>query len=290
MSISAASIRAKLQQIAKKDGIAFQVIIFRFLHERFLYRLSNSPYKNQFFLKGGALLYSVEETKTRPTKDLDFLAQSIQNELVEIKKALEKICDLPYSEDAVWFDSSSVESERITEQDKYEGVRIYLECGFDTIRQKLQIDIGFGDVMVPAPQEITYPILLPTLEIPLVQAYSIETVIAEKFQAMIELSSANSRMKDFYDVYQILMKGNYNPDTLGEAIRGTFRNRKTNYQPNHALFNGEIGQSPVFQNAWGNFLKKTKVEAPVDFSEVLVFITSSLQEIWNGFINCDFPK
>lgn len=282
MSVSAASIRAKLQQIAKTERIAFQVIIFRFLHERFLYRLSISPYKNQFFLKGGAFLYSVEETKTRPTKDLDFLAQSIKNELVEIEKAFKTICDTKYQDDAVWFDSKSVVPERIAEQDKYEGVRIYLEGGFDKIKQKLQIDIGFGDVMVPASQEISYPILLPSLEIPMIQAYSIETVVAEKFQAMIELSSANSRMKDFYDVYQILIKGNYNPDTLGEAIRGTFRNRKTNFQPKHALFNGEIGQSPVFQKAWENFLKKTNVEAPRNFSEVSNRITSSLQEIWNG--------
>jgi hypothetical protein len=172
--------------------------------------------------------------------------------------------------------------ERITEQDKYEGVRIYLECGFDRIKQKLQIDIGFGDVIVPEPHEISYPILLPKLEIPVIQAYSIETVVAEKFQAMIELSSANSRMKDFYDVYQILIKYDYNLATLTEAIIGTFKNRKTNYQPNHALFNGEIGQSPVFQKAWENFLKKTKVEAPMDFSEVSNKITSSLQEIWNG--------
>ena len=97
MSVSAASIRAKLEQMAKLEGIAFQVIIFRFLHERFLFRLSISPFKNQFFLKGGAFLYSVEETKTRPTKDLDFLAQSIQNDLVEIQKAFKRICELEYS-------------------------------------------------------------------------------------------------------------------------------------------------------------------------------------------------
>jgi predicted nucleotidyltransferase component of viral defense system len=279
---NAASIRAKLQQIAKAEGIAFQLIIFRFLHERFLLRLSLSPYKHHFFLKGGALLYSVEETKTRPTKDLDFLAQSIQNDLAEIQKAFRLISMMGHTHDSVWFDPDSIKAERISEQDKYEGVRIYVDGRFDTIHQKLQVDIGFGDVMVPSPVEISYPVLLPELEAPLIKAYSVETVVAEKFQAMIELSSANSRMKDFYDVYQILTKGNFNSVDLTEATRATFRNRQTNYQSNHALFNGTISESPLFQRAWENFIKKTKVKAPSNFNEVASLITGTFLEIWES--------
>ncbi len=285
MSNPAASIRAKLQDLAKKEGLAFQVVIFRFLHERFLFRLSLSQHKNNFFLKGGALLYSVEETKTRPTKDLDFLAIAIQNDLAGIQEAFRNICMLRHTQDSVWFEPESIEAERISEQDKYEGVRIYLEGGFDSIRQKLQIDIGFGDVMVPSPVEISYPVLLPELDAPLIKAYSIETVVAEKFQAMIELSSANSRMKDFYDVFQILKRGNFDSDSLDDAIRATFNNRQTGYQPNHALFNGTIGQSAAFQKAWENFLKKTKVAATSDFNEVVKTISGPLQEIWEGMKN-----
>ncbi len=282
MRNSAASIRSKLQQIARSEGLAFQTIIFRFLHERFLFRLSKSAYKNQFYLKGGAFLYSFEETKTRPTKDLDFLAKSIQNDLSAIESAFKHLCQLEYPSDTVWFDPDSVKSERISEQDKYEGVRVFLEGGFDRIRQSLQIDIGFGDVMVPDPVEISYPVLLSTLESPMIQAYSIETVMAEKFQAMIELSLANSRMKDFYDVYQILKKGSYDSDLLTEATKATFRNRQTAFQPNHALFNGGIGQSAIFQKAWDNFTKKTKVAAPSEFNEVAATITCTFLEIWEG--------
>lgn len=282
MSNSAASIRAKLQDLAKNEGLAFQVVIFRFLHERFLFRLSLSQHKNNFFLKGGALLYSVEETKTRPTKDLDFLAIAIQNDLAGIQEAFRNICMLGHTQDSVWFEPESIEAERISEQDKYEGVRIYLEGGFDSIRQKLQIDIGFGDVMVPSPVEISYPVLLPELDAPLIKAYSIETVVAEKFQAMIELSSANSRMKDFYDVFQILIKGNYDPEALALATIATFRNRQTGYQQNHALFSGAIGESELFQRAWTNFRKKTMVSAPEDFSEVAATIVTSFFEIWES--------
>ena len=279
---NAASIRAKLHQLARAEGLAFQLIIFRFLHERFLLRLSLSPHKQHFFLKGGALLYSIEETKTRPTKDLDFLAQSIQNDLAGIHEAFRQICMSGHNQDNVWFDPDSIYAERISEQDKYEGVRIYLEGGFDSIRQKLQIDIGFGDIMVPSPVEISYPVLLSELEVPLIKAYSIETVVAEKFQAMIELSSANSRMKDFFDVYQILTMGNFNPIDLSEAIRATFRNRQTRYQPNHALFNGTISESAVFQKGWESFIKKTKVVAPSEFSVVALSITSAFLEIWES--------
>jgi len=282
---NAASMRAKLQELARAEGLAFQLIIFRFLHERFLLRLSLSPYKNHFFLKGGALLYSVEETKTRPTKDLDFLAQSIQNDLAGIQQAFRHICMTGHNQDSVWFDPYSIEAEKISEQDKYEGVRIYLEGGFDSIRQKLQIDIGFGDVMVPSPVEISYPVLLPELEAPLIMAYSIETVVAEKFQAMIELSSANSRMKDFYDVYQILTKRNYNSEALSVATIATFKNRQTGYQLNHALFSGAIGESAVFQKAWENFIKKTKVVAPTDFNVVSSTITNAFLELWESMKN-----
>jgi len=192
--ISSKSIRAKLLNISRNENIAFQVIVFRYLHERFLYRLSISEYANSFMLKGGNLLYAIEGLKVRPTIDVDFLGINIANDIEIVKNAFSNICTVN-SDDAVWFDASSIKAEQITEQDKYSGVRLLIDAGFDTIRQRIQIDIGFGDVIIPKAQKINYPVLLSEMQTPVLSVYSTETLIAEKFNAMIELSTLNSRMK-----------------------------------------------------------------------------------------------
>lgn len=289
MKNPSASIRAKLLQISKAEKLAFQVVIFRYLHERFLYRMSVSPNKDQFFLKGGNLLYSIMSEKNRPTKDLDFLANSISNDKATIKMAFQSICQINHEPDAVWFDAQSIEAETITDEDKYEGVRLKIEAGLDTIKQRIQIDIGFGDIMVPAPQQISYPVLLDDMESPLIQAYSIETVVAEKFQAMIALSLANSRMKDFYDVYFILKSGNYDLANLTTAIVSTFKNRETDFQKDHTLFTAKFSTEERIQRLWKAFLNKNLLEAPDDFSDIYSLIVSQLKPIWDqldkGFAN-----
>ena len=155
-----------------------------------------------------------------------------------------------------------------------------IDAGFDTIKQKIQIDIGFGDVMVPDPHQISYPVLIEDMEVPLIQAYSIETVVAEKFQAMIELSLANSRMKDFYDVYSILHSGNFDPYHLEKAIASTFKNRETAYQKNHALFSPEFAANTRMQGLWKAFLTKNQLTAPMDFAPIVNEIIQRLQPIW----------
>ena len=287
MSNTAASVRAKLLQISKSENLPFQVVIFRYLHERFLYRLSISPFNDKLFLKGGNLLYSKEGEKTRPTKDLDLLAQSISNDQATIKVAFQSICQISYEPDAVWFDAQSIDPESITTEDKYEGIRLKIEAGFDTIRQRIQKDIGFGDVMVPQPRQISYPILIEGMDSPQIQAYSIETVVAEKFQAMIELSLANSRMKDFYDVYSILYSGNYNPVDLEKAIVSTFKNRGTKFQVNHAFFTPEFSTSTRMQGFWEAFLSKNQLSAPMDFVPIVSGIFQKLQPIWERMKNED---
>jgi len=201
------SIRAVLLNLSKQENLTFQQVATRYLHERLLYRVSLSEYKSNFILKGGNLMYAIEGLHVRPTMDIDMLAKNIDNDKENLKNIFKKICEISYDNDCVRFNSDSIVVSDIAETKKYSGVRLLIDTQFDTVKQSIQIDIGFGDVITPSATALTYPVLLNELESPVIMAYSVETVIAEKFEAMIQLGELNSRMKDFYDIY-ILLKNN----------------------------------------------------------------------------------
>ena len=278
------SIRARLLNIAKKENLTMQLVIIRYLHERLLYRVSVSQYAGNFCLKGGVLLHYYNREQTRPTMDIDFLGTNIPNEVKSIISAFREICALDYPPDAVIFDTSSIVAEEIASQDEYPGIRLFVIAGLDTIRQRIQVNIGFGDIVIPSAVLLNYPTLLPESGIPVVRAYSLETVVAEKFEAMIDLSAANSRMKDFYDVYQILAKQQLNPEHLAEAIRETFRNRNTHYTPDHALFSPTFPTDPNRLRQWKAFLVKNHLDPALEFPAVMNKILSSLSGIWESIV------
>lgn len=224
------SIRAKLLNIAKEQGIFYQTLLTRYFQERFLYRLSQSHYRNHFFLKGGALIYAYEKFAARPTIDIDFLGKDISNEGENIVAAFQEICSISFENDGVWFDTKHINYKNITEFKDYHGIRISIPVGMDTITQVLTMDIGFGDVITPSPINLDYPLLLKELAEVKVMAYSIETVIAEKMHAVIDLAEQSSRMKDYYDLYKILEHEKFDIPTLQEAIIRTFENRHTPYK------------------------------------------------------------
>jgi len=279
MNDRAASIRARLLNLAKKEGIDFQLIIIRFLHERLLYRLSVSDYSQQLILKGGAFIYAMQGLKSRPTIDVDLLGMQISNDIEALCEVFRQICAVE-SEDEVTFNPESVVGELITQQDKYNGVRLYIDAAFHTVRQRIQIDVGFGDIVIPVVQQLEYPILLDEMQVPIIQAYSKETVIAEKFQAMIELSVANSRMKDFYDVYKLLVDNKFENDTLEEAIKATFANRGTSYIENHALFTDEFATNPQRKRNWIAFLNKINRDKELHLEEAMRLISEKLMPYW----------
>jgi predicted nucleotidyltransferase component of viral defense system len=280
MKNSPESIRSKLKNLSKTENIDFQIILIRYFHERFLFRLSKSNHKNHFLLKGGTLLYALEGIKTRPTLDIDFLGVAIANDIGVMKNIFTEICRIQYEEDCVWFDANSITAENITENDKYNGVRLHIDAKLVNIRQRLQIDIGFGDVYINDPQQLQYPVLLNESEVPLINAYSIETIIAEKFQAMIELSTLNSRMKDFYDVYKLLINNMYNVENLTNAIKLTFKNRMTFFTEDHALFSDEFISNLNRQKLWNNFLKKKNIKEKIAFQEIMQVLKEKLYPIW----------
>jgi len=277
---SVKSIRATLKNIADREKIDFQILIIRYLHERLLYRLANSEYVNNFILKGGLLLYAIEGLHIRPTMDIDMLARQISNNREIITQIFRAICNIKYEDDCVIFDTKSIEITDIAKDAKYHGVRILIDARLDTIRQRLQIDIGFGDVIIPAPVKIQYPVLLDELEKPQINAYSIETVIAEKFHAMIVLGSFNSRMKDFYDAYILLKNNEINNANLREAILQTFKNRETEFTDNPELFTTSFFEDKNRKIMWKAFLRKTKVSEELDFSSIVKNILERLQPIY----------
>jgi len=277
---TSASIRARLKNISREKQIPFQLLIFRYLHERLFYRMSISNYRNNFILKGGNLLFANQGLLSRPTRDIDYLAVNVPNDIEEIRSIFIKLCNIEYSDDKVIFNPNSIEFETITEQDKYSGLRVFINASFDTIRQKIQIDIGYGDIVIPNAKIIDYPVLLEDMESPIIKVYSNETVIAEKFQAMMELAELNSRMKDFYDIYTILSTNQFDRDVLKDAIISTFKQRSTSYMEKHAVFTEEFVKDTNRNKMWKAFLNKINDNSKLEFEVVMDTISKNLKPIW----------
>ena len=276
----AKSIKAKLLNLAKKEQVDYQLLVIRYLYERMLYRLSISDYREKFYLKGGALLYAFEKKYSRPTLDIDFLGVNIKNDTEYIKNAFTEICRLVCEEDGIVFDINSIVTEEIIEQRDYTGIHLSLVAHLESIRQMMKIDIGFGDVVIPRPLVITYPALMEDLPVANIVAYSLESVVAEKFQAMIELSEVNSRYKDFYDVYKILKNQGLDDEALLAAIHVTFQNRETKYFKDHPLFNKEFAIDEERNKHWIRFLKRIKQDNELNFEAVINLITSKLKPLY----------
>jgi predicted nucleotidyltransferase component of viral defense system len=275
MKNSVTSIQARLRNLAQADGRNYQLILIRYFQERLIYRLSVSNYCDNFCLKGGALLYALEQEKSRPTLDIDLLGLKMRSEQLYLKNVFTEICQKNDEQDAVTFNLDSLITSEIAKESKYSGVRIKIDAFLGTMRQTLQIDIGFGDVVTPKPVFMVYPTLL-VMNQPHIWAYSIESVIAEKFEAMIDLAETNSRMKDFYDVYHLLQSNNFQKDMLLEAIIQTFRKRQTLFKAQHPLFNEAFGTDEKRLFQWQVFLRKTKLETSLDFQIVMKAIRDNL--------------
>lgn len=280
----AQSVRAKLYNISKERNISFQHIIIRYLHERLLYRLSISTYNNKFFLKGGTLLYAYSKTeKPRYTLDIDFSLRQMKYEIFTVVEAMKEICSI-HDSDGVTFENQTITANEIKENDPYGGLRVFIMAKLDSIKQRLQVDIGFGDTIYPEPVKITFPVLLNFQSVPQINAYSIETIIAEKFHAMIDLADINSRLKDFYDVYKLIEAGEYSQAVLQKAVSTTFKTRNTTYVENHILFSEEFYLDKQRNKTWTAFTKKVEIENPIPFSLVMSEIKRVLMPAWKAML------
>lgn len=273
-----ASIHQKLLNNARKTNRPFLEVMQYFAIERFLYRLSKSPYAEKFVLKG-ALMFSVwEPGLPRPTKDIDFLGRT-SNDLPAIVRIIKGVCSIKAESDGLVFAPGSVAGERITENSDYQGVRVYFWAGLGKARVSMQIDIGFGDIVVPGVQSISYPAILDMPE-PVLKGYTRESVIAEKLEAMIKLDIINSRMKDFFDIWILARQFDFNGATLAKAIKETFRHRKTAIIKEPHIFAADFRNDKTKQAQWGAFLRKNKLAiAPVDFAEALSAIAGFVKPV-----------
>ncbi len=221
-----ASVRALLLKRAEQTGSDFQILLTRYAIERLLYRLSVSSERDQFILKGAMLFATWVADPFRPTRDLDLLGSGDAS-VERMSETFRAICVVVVEDDGVAFDHEGLRVAPIRSDEAHGGVRVTTIATIDKAKIAIQIDIGFGDAVTPGPVEITYPLLLPDRPAAVLKAYPVETVIAEKFEAMVSLGLANTRLKDFYDLWCIAQTFELQHAVVALAVRNTFARRQT---------------------------------------------------------------
>lgn len=280
----AASVHQRLLNKARKSSRPFNELLQHFAIERFIYRLSKSPHADKFVLKGALMLSAWAGSVSRPTMDIDLLGK-IENNLDTIIAVVTDICTIEAESDGIVFHKDTVTANRITEDADYKGVRILLRGSLGSTRLFLQIDIGFGDVIIPGPSKIEYPVLLNFPQ-PKLNGYTMESTIAEKFQAMVKLGLLNSRMKDFYDIWFLSRMFDFDGEVLVEAIAKTFETRKTPLTSKPTIFNASFMKDEIKQAQWLGFINKAKLgDAPESFENVVAKIKIFLQPAASSIID-----
>lgn len=259
---SAASIRARLLNVSKQTGEDFQTLLNRYAIERFLYRLGVSDQSENFVLKGAMLFAAWQGNLHRPTKDLDLLGFG-DSTPDAVADRIRWIAVLP-ADDGILFDPPSVKAEVIREDAEYEGIRVRLGASLEQARIRLQIDIGFGDAVDPAPVRSAFPAILTQVEPATLRMYPQETVIAEKLQAMVVLDIRNSRMKDFYDLWYLAQTGSFDLSVLRRAAVATFERRRTAL-PTGLPFSltGEFLMDDAKNQQWHAFLTRLNLTSGI---------------------------
>lgn len=271
----AASIRQRLLNVAQASGRPFQEVLQYFAMERFLYRLSLSPHADNFVLKGALMLTVWRASASRPTKDIDLLGR-MSNHVDDLTSAIKDACRQAVELDGLDFDPDSVAGIVIKENADYEGVRVTFRGSLQSIPLPMQIDVGFGDIVFPIASMTEFPTILDHAA-PRLRAYSRETTVAEKFEAMVKLGLLNSRMKDFYDVWLLSRQFDFDGGTLAAAIAKTFANRGTRVTPEPTAFSAAFSSNPAKKTQWQAFLRKSRLtEAPNDLAKVVEAIATFL--------------
>ncbi len=271
------SIRARLLNLSRQNGEAFDFVLSRFGIERFLYRLSISDEADRFVLKGATLFHVWNKKMHRPTRDLDLLGFG-PNDVESVRESVLAIMRISTREDGLWFDEASLVVGPIREDMAYGGVRAKFRAKLGNVRIPVQVDVGFGDDMVPGPEVREFPPLLGGMPVASLRVYPVTTVIAEKFEALVRLDAQNTRMKDFYDLDFLLGNLELDHELLREAILATFKRRDAD------LPDGvPTGLSEEFaedkQVMWAGFLRKNGLDGD-DMSLVVGRIRRALQWVW----------
>jgi len=256
----AASVRARLMSYAKEHGELFDLVLIRFALERLLYRLSQSAYRDRFVVKGAMMFQVWSNQMHRPTRDLDLLGTG-EPSVDSFVSLFRELCVQKVVDDGLVFIEDSVSATKMKEDEQYEGLRMKFEAKLSSARIPIQVDIGFGDAITPGARMIVFPTVL-ALPAPELHSYPRETVVAEKFQAMVALGIANSRMKDFFDLSTLCTQFEFDGEVVRQAIEATFDRRKTSIPSSPP-----IALTPEFYNdrqksiQWNAFLKKSNLNS-----------------------------
>jgi predicted nucleotidyltransferase component of viral defense system len=280
-----ASMRDRLLNLSKETSRDYNALLRQFFQERFLYRLSISHYRDVLILKGALLLVSHNISRYRPTRDVDFLGNTVSNKMEDCKNIISEIVKI-YAKDGITFDNEKIKAEFITEETDYNGIRISVPYKMDTIIGNLSIDIGYGDKIVDGPVELDYPSLIG-LPSPKLMVYSLESSIAEKFEAIVKLNFQTSRMKDFYDIVFIGGSKSFKSETLKEAFETTFNTRETDLRERKIIYEEEFKNDKTKQVQWNSFITKNKLDADNEFKQVVEKLENFIEPL---FINDEETK
>ena len=275
------SVKQRLKNVTKRQDKQFNDVLQMYFLERFLYRLSKSKYNKNFVLKGGILLYAIfDEDYARKTSDIDLLVQKIENDASKFNEVIKEIC-LIKVDDPIVFDVDNIVVKNITEfKGEYHGLNVYIPVYLDRTQGRINIDVGFGDIIYPDKTSIDFPSLID--DSPKLYAYSIEAVIAEKLEAIVSLGMLNSRLKDFYDIYVLFKTYDFDGTTLRQAIEETFIHRKTSFKHIDAFDDDFI--SPYRKGQWNSFIKQKNPNQVLELETVIMNIKNFVNPVINNSI------
>ncbi|MCI9098667.1 MAG: nucleotidyl transferase AbiEii/AbiGii toxin family protein [Lachnospiraceae bacterium] len=284
MADVAASVLAKLKNKAKAAGISYQQCLQLFMQEEFLRKLSKSGYDDTLILKGGLFIYTLTNFESRATIDVDFLLCSVSNSLDEVKALILKILATPTGND--YIEMTAKGFEEISPQRKYHGISTQIIGKIKNVRVPFNVDIGVGDVIVPRAEQRTIHTQLPDFEAPVIMTYSIESTIAEKFDAILQRFELTGRMKDFYDIYYLAGNFDFDGAKLQTAISRTLERRGTPYEKDSFKRILTLAEDMDMQKRWKYFLKTIKDDT-LEFSVVIEGIRKFLEPVFDAIVNED---
>ena len=276
MADKAASVLARLKNKSTESGRSYQLCLQLFCQEEFLRRLEKSKYIDNFVLKGGLFIYTLTEFESRVTMDIDLLLQKLPNTPEELQPIIEEVISTDTGNDFVKFEIKTVQPIAIAK--KYAGISASLVAIIKNTRTPIKIDFGVGDIIVPRKEKRKIPTQLDDFDKPVINTYSLETTIAEKIDAILDLMEYSSRMKDYYDLYYILTHFEFDKDTLAEAMKKTFENRNHHFTMEQFEQVMSFGADEAMKKKWQAFIKKTKLEF-IEYSVVVDTINAELNDV-----------
>ncbi len=274
----AASLQQKLRNYAKATGDDVSLVLVRYINERFLYRLSVSPYRDEFVLRGATLFTLWDAEPHRATRDIDLLATG-DSSPAALRQIFHQVCAHAVEEDGVVFLPETLNIEARAAGRIYQGLHLEMTAMLSTARLRLEIDIAFGEAVIPPPQEVELPVLLGKPS-PRLRAYQRETAIAEKCQALVMLGMTNTRMKDFYDLWYLSTAYSFDGELLSSAMQATFTRRRTEFPPDGLplALTDEFANDSVKQSQWNAFLGKASLRrGSADWTSVIQRVRTFLQ-------------